>query len=76
MKEQEDTIELLADAVRRFVREKLVPAEPQVEEEDRIPESIIAQLKELGLFGMSIPEAYGGLGLSMYGEARVVVEIG
>ena len=76
MTEQEDTIELLADAVRRFVREKLVPAEPQVEEEDRIPESIIAQLKELGLFGMSIPEAYGGLGLSMYGEARVVFEIG
>ena len=61
MTQPEDTIQLLADAVRRFVREKLVPAEPQVEEEDRIPEALIAQLKELGLFGMTIPEAYGGL---------------
>ena len=76
MTQDEDTIEQLAAAVRRFVREQLVPAEPQVEEDDRIPEALIGQLKALGLFGMTIPEAYGGLGLSMYGEARVVFEIG
>jgi acyl-CoA dehydrogenase len=70
-----ETIEQLAEVVRRFAREKLVPAESQVEEEDEIPPGIISQLKDLGLFGMTIPERYGGLGLSMYEEARVVFEI-
>jgi acyl-CoA dehydrogenase len=73
--EREETVALLTDAVRRFVREKLIPAEPLVEEEDRIPEDIIGHLKALGLFGMTVPEAYGGLELSMYEEARVVFEI-
>lgn len=72
----DDTIEMLSSAVRRFAREVLVPAEPQVEEEDEIPAAIVAQLKEFGLFGMTIPREYGGLGLSMYEEARVVFEIG
>ncbi len=76
MTQSNETTEQLASAVRRFVREVLLPAEPQVEEDDDIPAPIIAQLKELGLFGMTIPEAYGGLGLSMYEEARVVFEIG
>ncbi len=73
---REETVTLLADAVRRFVRERLLPAEPEVEDHDRIPAPLIAQLKALGLFGMTIPEQYGGLGLSMYEEARVVFEIG
>jgi acyl-CoA dehydrogenase len=76
MDAREETVTLLADAVRRFVREQLLPAEPDVEEHDRIPAPLIAQLKALGLFGMTIPESYGGLGLSMYEEARVVFEIG
>jgi len=71
-----ETIRQLTSVVRRFVREKLVPAEPKVEEDDEIPQSIVAELKELGLFGMTIPEEYGGLGLSMYEEARIVIEIG
>jgi acyl-CoA dehydrogenase len=71
-----ETLEQLTSAVRRFVREELLPAEQQVEEEDEIPEGIIDQLKALGLFGMTIPEEYGGLGLSMYEEANVVFEIG
>lgn len=75
MEAREETVTLLADAVRRFVREQLVPSEPEVEEHDRIPEPLIAQLKALGLFGMTIPERYGGLGLSMYEEARVVFEV-
>lgn len=74
-REDTETIEALAAAVRRFVREQLVPAEPQVEEEDRIPEPLVAQLKALGLFGMTVPEEYGGLGLSMYDEARIIFEI-
>ena len=76
MSQSNETLEQLASAVRRFVREELLPAEPQVEEDDEIPEHIVAQLKELGLFGMTIPEEFGGLGLSMYEEARVVFEIG
>jgi len=72
----QETLEQIAAAVRRFAREVLIPAEPQVEETDDIPQPIIDQLKALGLFGMTIPEEYGGLGLSMYEEARVVFEIG
>ena len=76
MAQSVETTEQLASAVRKFVREQLLPAEPQVEEEDDIPATIVRQLKDLGLFGMTIPEDYGGLGLSMYEEARVVFEIG
>ena len=76
MAQSVETTEQLASAVRKFVREQLLPAEPQVEEEDDIPATIVRQLKDLGLFGMTIPEEYGGLGLSMYEEARVVFEIG
>lgn len=74
--DREETLVLLTAAVRRFVREQLIPAEIEVEEQDRIPERLVAGLKELGLFGMTIPEEYGGLGLSMYEEARVVFEVG
>ncbi len=76
MSQSDETVTQLTSAVRRFVREELVPVEPKVEEDDEIPQSIIMQLKELGLFGMTIPEKYGGLGLSMYEEARVVFEVG
>ncbi len=76
MTEREETTELLAAAVRRFTREQLLPAEQTVEEEECIPEAIVRQLRELGLFGMTVPESYGGLGLSMYEEARMVFEVG
>ncbi len=76
MSERSETVAMLAEAVRRFAREVLIPAEAQVDAEDKIPEEIIAQLKALGLFGLSIPEQYGGLGLTPYEEAQVVFEIG
>jgi acyl-CoA dehydrogenase len=66
---------VLLDAVRRFVRERLVPAEEQVAETDVIPEDIVADMKALGLFGLTIPEEYGGLGLTMEEEALVVIEL-
>lgn len=75
MSDRDETIELLADAMRRFAREELVPAETEVEETGEIPDRIVSQLKGLGLFGMTVPEEYGGLGLSMYEEARVVFEV-
>jgi acyl-CoA dehydrogenase len=75
MSDREETIQMLVDAVRRFAREVLVPAEPLVEETDEIPSNIVTQLKELGLFGMTVPEEYGGLGLNMHEEARLVFEV-
>ena len=60
-----ETLNLLLDSIRQFVRESLVPHEQEVAETDRIPEAIIACMREMGLFGLSIPEAYGGLGVTM-----------
>ena len=57
-----DTLNALLDSVERFVRERLVPAEHVVQQTDEIPEDIVAEMKELGLFGLTIPEEYGGLG--------------
>lgn len=66
----------LIDTVRRFVREKCVPIEAKVGDEDRVPDAIIQEMRELGLFGISIPTEYGGLGLSMEEEVLVAFELG
>ncbi|MBL8360071.1 MAG: acyl-CoA dehydrogenase [Burkholderiales bacterium] len=71
-----ETFELLKDSVERFVRERLMPAEDTVEEHDAVPDDIVADMKELGLFGLSIPEEYGGIGLSMAQECEVVYLLG
>lgn len=72
----QDTFELLKDSVHRFVRDRLMPAEDYVEEHDEVPADIIDDMKELGLFGISIPEEYGGIGLSMEQECAVAFELG
>lgn len=71
----EETLNILLDSIARFVREVLVPNEALVAETDTIPPAIVAQMRELGLFGLSIPETYGGLELSMEEEVRVAFEI-
>jgi len=71
-----ETFDALIDAVRRFVAERLRPREAEVAECDEIPDDLIEEMKALGLFGMSIPEAYGGLGLSMLEELKVAFELG
>jgi len=71
-----ETLEALLDMVRRFVRERLIPAEPVVEETDAIPPALVQEMRALGLFGLSIPEEYGGLGLTMEEEALVAFEMG
>jgi len=71
-----ETQTLLEDSVRRFVREALVPLEEQVAETDQIPQEIVQQMKELGLFGLSLPEEYGGLGITMEEEVRLAMELG
>jgi acyl-CoA dehydrogenase len=72
----QDTLTAFLDTVRRFVRERLVPAENTVAETDEIPEDIVADMKAMGLFGLTIPESYGGLGLTMEEEALVMFEMG
>ncbi len=72
----QETLNQLLDTISRFVRERLVPAEERVAEEDAIPADILQEMKDLGLFGLSIPEEYGGLGLTMEEEVLVAFEIG
>lgn len=71
-----DLLTALAETVRRFVRERLMPAEIQVEEENAIPSELIEEMRRMGLFGMSIPEEYGGLGLTMEEEVIIAFELG
>jgi acyl-CoA dehydrogenase len=71
-----DTREQLLDAVRRFVAERLRPIEAEVAEKDAIPAEVLAEMRALGLYGLSIPEAYGGLDLSMEDECLVAIELG
>jgi acyl-CoA dehydrogenase len=63
-------------AVRRLVREQVVPLEAQIDTDDQVPPQLRAAAVDMGLFGFAIPEAYGGLGLSMTQECRLVLELG
>lgn len=71
----QETLNILLDSISRFVRERLVPSEEAVAEADEIPASIVEEMKELGLFGLSTPEEYGGLGLTMEEEVLAAFEI-
>jgi acyl-CoA dehydrogenase len=71
-----ETREQLIDTVRRFVAERLRPLEAKVAEDDAMPPEVVEEMKGLGLFGLSIPEQYGGLDLSMEDECLVAVELG
>jgi len=71
-----EAIDAFLGEVRRLVREVMVPREAEVVEADAVPADIVALMRGLGLFGMSIPEAHGGLGLTMEEEALVAIELG
>jgi acyl-CoA dehydrogenase len=71
-----ETFDALIDTVRRFVSERLRPSEAVVAESDQIPDDLVAEMKNLGLFGLSIDPQYGGLGLSMLEEIKVAIELG
>ena len=71
-----ETREQLLETVRRFVAERLRPIEAQVSEDNAVPDSIVDEMKALGLFGLTIPVEYGGLGLTMEEEVLVAIEIG
>jgi len=72
----QDTLDQLLETVERFVAERLRPLEQKVAEDDRIPDAVIDEMRELGLFGLSIPEEYGGLGLAMAEEVQVAFRLG
>ena len=71
-----EIFDALVDTVRRFVAERLRPLEDQVAETDEVPAAIVREMREMGLFGLSIPEEYGGLGLTMSEEIRLAFEFG
>ncbi|MBI1181500.1 MAG: acyl-CoA dehydrogenase [Alphaproteobacteria bacterium] len=72
----QETFNQLRDTIRRFVNERLIPAEERVAEENAVPAEILRDMREMGLYGMTVPEEYGGLGLTTEEEALVIMELG
>jgi alkylation response protein AidB-like acyl-CoA dehydrogenase len=66
----------LLDVLRDFIRREVMPAEAGIDESDEIPARLIAQAKEMGLYGYALPTEYGGLGLSVEQQVRVTIELG
>lgn len=71
-----ETMGQLLTTLEHFVRERLMPLEAEVAEEDAIPAAVIDEMRAMGLFGMTIPESYGGLGLNTEEECRAVQVLG
>ncbi|UCF85417.1 MAG: acyl-CoA dehydrogenase family protein [Desulfobacteraceae bacterium] len=70
-----ENLRMMQETIRRFVNQDLEPISQKVEDDDEIPEEIVQKMRELGLFGLSIPEEYGGLGLGTLGECLVYEEL-
>ena len=66
----------LLEVLRDFIRNEVMPAEAGIDESDEIPARLIAQAKEMGLYGYALPTEYGGLGLSVEQQVRVTIELG
>ncbi len=71
-----ETFDLFLTTLRRFVAERLRPLEAQVDREDEVPDGVVQEMRDMGLFGLSIPEEHGGLALTMSEEVRVALELG
>ncbi len=66
-----ESIRPMLDTIRRFVKQDLEPISQQVEDDDHIPDDVVQKMRELGLFGLSIPEEFGGLGLDTLSECLI-----
>ncbi|MBK5459080.1 acyl-CoA dehydrogenase family protein [Peribacillus sp. TH27] len=66
----------MKNMIRNFVEKEVEPYIQQIEEEDAIPQHLVEKSKELGLFGISIPEQYGGIGLNAVEKATVLEQLG
>ena len=71
-----ETFDQFIDQFRRYVRERLVPAERAVIEADRVPDEILAEMREMGLFGLTIPEEFGGSGMNIAQYAETIRTLG
>lgn len=71
-----ETLQILLDSLHQFVGEVLIPRENEVAETDAIPEDIVKQMREMGLFGLTLPEDFGGLGVTMEEEVSIAFELG
>src|SRR4051794_16255477 len=65
----------ICDMVRQFADEQILPNAEHFDHEDAFPEDIVEQMKELGLFGVTIPEEYGGMGLDLTTYVMIVEEL-
>lgn len=70
-----DTLAQLLDTIERFTANRLIPLEAQIAEDDRLPDEVVDEMRNLGLFGLSIPEDYGGLGLLEWEEVQVGIRL-
>src|ERR1700755_2959105 len=73
--EKTDEQKAIIDMVRQFVDEQILPQAGHYDAADEFPEPIVAQMRELGLFGVTIPEEYGGMGLDLTTYAMIVEEL-
>jgi len=72
----QESFDILLSSVQRFVKERLQPLENHLEENDEVPAEVVLEMKQMGLFGLSIPDEYEGIGLSMAQEVQVAYEFG
>ena len=72
LEELTDDQKAIVELVRQFTEEQILPNAEEYDHEDKFPEPIVEQMKELGLFGVTIPEEYGGLGLDLTTYALIV----
>ncbi len=70
-----DVREAIIETVRRFVADEVIPVASVLEREDSFPAEIVAQMRDLGLFGVTIPERYGGLGLDLLTYIGIIEEL-
>ena len=71
-----ETFDQFIDQLQRYVRDRLVPAEREVIETDRVPDAILTEMRDMGMFGLTIPEEYGGSGMNIAQYARTIHALG
>jgi alkylation response protein AidB-like acyl-CoA dehydrogenase len=73
--EKTEEQQAITEMVRQFVDNEVIPIAEEYDHEDKFPEGVVDQMKELGLFGVTIPEEYGGMGLDLTTYAMIVEEL-
>lgn len=71
-----DDLRRLKEAIHDFVAREVIPREREIEEQERVPDDLLAKMRAMGLFGITIPQEYGGLGVGPLGYALASEEIG